>query len=178
MQNIALRGVGKNRGRRYSPEARCRGATLIVALMFLVVMTMLVMAASQTSVLEERMSGYARDRSLAYQTVENLLSYIQYITLPNLNVDQIGTGCVYSQANAPSYRSTAFGNGQTVCLDTASHDSGYAINTPKYYVYYKGNVKYAGADNGFADVWANIGYATGMNPSTYVLIEQTNLVND
>jgi type IV pilus assembly protein PilX len=49
------------------------GAALITGLIFLVILTLLGITAMQTSTLEERMSGNARDRNLAFQAAEAAL---------------------------------------------------------------------------------------------------------
>jgi type IV pilus assembly protein PilX len=47
-----------------------RGAVLVVSLLLLLVMTILALSATQTSLLQERMSGNMRDRELAFQSAE------------------------------------------------------------------------------------------------------------
>ncbi|HID81768.1 MAG TPA: hypothetical protein EYH06_12175 [Chromatiales bacterium] len=47
-----------------------QGAVLVVSLLILLVMTMLGLAAMQTSVLEEKMAGNALDKSMAFQAAE------------------------------------------------------------------------------------------------------------
>lgn len=49
---------------------RQRGAILIVSLLLLLVMTVLALTASQTTRLQERMAGNARDMDLAFQAAE------------------------------------------------------------------------------------------------------------
>lgn len=51
-------------------KTRERGAALIVALIFLVVLTMLGTSASMNNSLQERMAGNARNRDLAFQAAE------------------------------------------------------------------------------------------------------------
>jgi len=47
-----------------------RGATLIVSLLLLVVMTMIGVAAMRSNMMEEKMSGNQRDQNLAFQAAE------------------------------------------------------------------------------------------------------------
>lgn len=62
-----------------------RGMALIVGLIFIVVLTLLGLAAVRTVVLEERMAGTMRDRSLALQAAEMTLRYAeQFISAPTL----------------------------------------------------------------------------------------------
>jgi type IV pilus assembly protein PilX len=49
------------------------GAALIVSLVFLVVLTLTGVASTQVNILEERMAGNMRDRSLAFQAAETAL---------------------------------------------------------------------------------------------------------
>lgn len=52
---------------------RERGASLLVGVIFLIIMTILGLMALRVATLEERMSGNARDRSLAFQAAEAAL---------------------------------------------------------------------------------------------------------
>lgn len=62
------------------------GVALITGLIFMVVLTLLALAAMRTTTLEERMSGNARDRDLAFQSAEAALrageQILQGATLP------------------------------------------------------------------------------------------------
>lgn len=49
------------------------GAVLVTGLIFLVILTLLGITAMQTSTMEERMSGNARDRNIAFQAAEAAL---------------------------------------------------------------------------------------------------------
>lgn len=55
------------------PRHRQTGMALITGLIFMVVLTLLALAAMRTTTLEERMSGNARDRDLAFQAAEAAL---------------------------------------------------------------------------------------------------------
>lgn len=52
---------------------RQTGMALITGLIFMVVLTLLALAAMRTTTLEERMSGNARDRDMAFQSAEAAL---------------------------------------------------------------------------------------------------------
>lgn len=65
-------GTREFRQRPHSVEDQ-RGAALIVGLIFLVILTLLGVTAMQSSTLEERMAGNARDRNLAFQAAEAAL---------------------------------------------------------------------------------------------------------
>lgn len=59
--------------RRVSVRKREQGASLFVGLIFLAILTVLGLMAMRVSTLEERMSGNARDRSVAFQAAEAAL---------------------------------------------------------------------------------------------------------
>jgi len=59
----------------YAPSARQRGATLVVVLVLLLVMTLLALLSMRGTLLQERMSANAYDRSLAFQAAEAALRY-------------------------------------------------------------------------------------------------------
>lgn len=65
---------------------REHGAVLIVALIFLVIMTVLGVTAMRTTTLQERMAGNVRDSNLAFQSAEAALregeQFLQQATLP------------------------------------------------------------------------------------------------
>jgi type IV pilus assembly protein PilX len=72
--------------RENHPFARERGAVLIVSLVFLLVLTVLGVAALRNTTLEERMAGNLRDANLAFQAAEAALregeQFLQQATLP------------------------------------------------------------------------------------------------
>lgn len=79
---IATPNIGANtplsirRGARpaeLNGHTRQKGASLIVGLIFLVILTMLGVTALQIAGVEERMTGNARDRSVAFQAAEAAL---------------------------------------------------------------------------------------------------------
>jgi len=73
-----------------NPRYRQAGVALITGLIFMVVLTLLALAAMRTTTLEERMSGNARDRDLAFQAAEAALrageEVLQGATLPTFAV--------------------------------------------------------------------------------------------
>lgn len=72
-------------------KQRQRGATLIVGLIFLVALTLLGVMAMKSTLLQERMAGGSRDRSLAFQAAEAALRDAKRDIL-SLKAD--GTPCV------------------------------------------------------------------------------------
>jgi len=79
------------RARTHSPRKQ-RGAILIVALIFLVVMTMLILASTRGTVMQERMAANLYDRSLAFQAAEAALREGERFVLEN-SPKPTGTGC-------------------------------------------------------------------------------------
>ena len=69
-----------------------RGAVLIVALIFLVVMTMLILASIRGTVMQERMASNLYDRSLAFQAAEAALREGERFVLESAP-KPTGTGC-------------------------------------------------------------------------------------
>ena len=69
-----------------------RGAVLIVALIFLVVMTMLILASIRGTVMQERMASNLYDRSLAFQAAEAALREGERFVLENAP-KPTATGC-------------------------------------------------------------------------------------
>ena len=68
-----------------------RGATLIVGLIFMVALTLLGVLAMKSTVLQERMAGGLRDRSLAFQSAEAALRDAKFDILA---LRANGTNCV------------------------------------------------------------------------------------
>jgi type IV pilus assembly protein PilX len=54
-------------------RSRQQGVTLIVALIFLAILTLLGITVARTTSLEERMAGNTRDRDIAFQSAESAL---------------------------------------------------------------------------------------------------------
>ena len=61
------------RGQESVSKRRQRGATLIVSLIILLILTLLGVTAMQSSTMEERMAGNINDRNLAFQAAESAL---------------------------------------------------------------------------------------------------------
>lgn len=68
--------------RRPVPARRQRGATLVVVLILLLVMTLLGLASLRGTVLEERMTSSLLDRSLAFQSAETALREAEAVLAP------------------------------------------------------------------------------------------------
>lgn len=83
---------------RFGPPQRQRGATLVVGMILMVLLTLLGLTAMGTSLLEERMAGNARDRIRAFQAAEAALRLCESAIDPNTTIFDStgGAGGMYS----------------------------------------------------------------------------------
>lgn len=117
-----------------------RGAALITGLIFLVILTLIVLAGLGVSNLEERMAGNARDRDLAFQAAEAALQQAEQVlqqpALPNF---ALGTGYTpqINGAGTDSFWQTYNWSGQSITynpgLNGGQSISGVAAQ-PQYVV--------------------------------------------
>lgn len=104
-----------------------QGFVLIVALVLLLVLTLLGLAASQSTSLEERMAGNERNQNLAFQAAEAGLRAGQYCLTHNL------PACTtYSNANTGGNGAYLFNPANTVTLWT---QPGFWTTTGNYLQY-------------------------------------------
>ena len=103
-----------------------RGVALITGLIFMVVLTLLVVAAMRTTILEEKMAGNARDINLAFQSGEAALRAGEQ---------------VLNQASLPAFASTGS------YLTQASRDDTYWLSTHNWTT---NSVPYGSVPNGVA----------------------------
>lgn len=68
----------------HSPHNRQHGASLIVALLFLIILTVLGLVAVRSSTLQERMAGNDRDRATAFEAAEATLRDAERDILQNV----------------------------------------------------------------------------------------------
>lgn len=85
------------------PARSERGVALITGLIFMVILTLLSMAAMRTTLLEEKMAGNSRDIDLAFQSAEAALRAGEQVlngaTLPTF----AATGAYLTASNTRSY---------------------------------------------------------------------------
>jgi type IV pilus assembly protein PilX len=96
-----------------SPLRNQRGITLIVALIFLAILTLLGVTAAQVMGQEERMAGNARNRDMALQAAEAALEAAKTACpagFPAATIETPGSGGVYNYASCMP-NSQAFWNG-------------------------------------------------------------------
>ena len=86
---------------RFSPLTRQRGATLVVGMILMVLLTLLGLTAMGTSLLEERMAANARDRIRAFQAAEAALRLCEAAIDPNTTIFNLtgGVGGMYSNVD-------------------------------------------------------------------------------
>ncbi|HEX6638611.1 MAG TPA: PilX N-terminal domain-containing pilus assembly protein [Steroidobacteraceae bacterium] len=151
----------------FAVRSRQNGVALVVALILLVVATLIGLAASRGTLLQERMSSNSYDRSLAFQRSEAALRAAEAeITADGDIVDLGGVDC--SVIACPAVPTNAFtgtdGNWQDV---DAVYDlnAGTTPGTPQYYVQFVGTGQATSALDTAAN--ANTGnYGSGGSPDT------------
>lgn len=103
---------------------RERGASLIVALIFLVIMAMLGVTVANVTNLEERMAGNTRDRDLALQAAEAALRDAE-VRLEDAGFRGSGFPAVdMDDGNDSTYWETCFTTAAAPCDDTYEPDTG------------------------------------------------------
>jgi len=119
---------------------RQRGVALVVALILLLVVTLIGLAASRGTALQERMSSNSYDRSLAFQRSEAALRAAEAAISDNWRIaDLFGTDC--SVATCPVVPTNAFTGTDATWRDvTADFDVNDAKTpgTPQYTVQFMG----------------------------------------
>jgi Tfp pilus assembly protein PilX len=78
-----------------------RGATLIVSLVILAVITILGVASMRASNLELRMAASARDRAVAFQAAESALARVEREEIPRFSISNVLPGCSETECFNP-----------------------------------------------------------------------------
>jgi type IV pilus assembly protein PilX len=152
-----------------------RGVALVVALILLVVATLIGLAASRGTLLQERMSSNSFDRSLAFQRAESALRAAEEaITADGDIVDLNGVDC--SIAACPSCPANAFNTGATpVWTDVPEKydvNSDLTPGSPQYQVQYIGTGRSESALDTGANADAN-NYGTASLPDNVAFYRVT-----
>jgi type IV pilus assembly protein PilX len=127
------------RAERNSTGRQC-GAVLIVSLVFMLILTIIAAASMQSSTLQERMAGNAKDTKLAFQAAEAGLRVAESV-LSQINVGSFdGGNGLYRLCTDPT-------NTATACVepDWSNHSSAgwqvltaevipYAAQPPEYFI--------------------------------------------
>ncbi len=125
---------------------RQSGAALILALIFLLLMTMLSTSSMRTSTMQERMAGNMRDWNLGFQGAEAALREAEEFLLVTAALPEFDDDAGYYQVNSPD-RPVWVGG-------TASDGNGYltypadvpgTAERPKYYIEKLSSIRPAGA---------------------------------
>lgn len=82
------------------------GASLLVVLILLLIMTLLGLAVLRSTSLEERMSANLRDRSLSFQSAEAALREGEQLAAGTAAPPAAGTGCVSGLCEKPAVNAT------------------------------------------------------------------------
>jgi type IV pilus assembly protein PilX len=128
---------------------RQRGVALVVSLVLLLVATIVGLAASRSTLLQERMSANSFDRSLAFQRAEAGLRAAEGAITTNWVITSLG-GEDCSAAGCASVPSNAFTGTNSTWTDVGStYDVNDAITPgiPQYYIQFMGTGT-ADDDNG------------------------------
>lgn len=88
---------------------RQAGVALLTGLIFMVVLTLLALAAMRTTTLEERMSGNARDRDMAFQSAEAALRAGEQV-LQGASLPAFASGTAYTPRIAAATLTTYWQN--------------------------------------------------------------------
>jgi type IV pilus assembly protein PilX len=119
---------------------RQRGVALVVALILLLVATIVGLAASRGTLLQERMSANSFDRSLAFQRAESALRASEAAITTNWVITALG-GADCSAAACASVPSNAFTGTDTTWTNvTTAYDINDATTPgiPQYYIQFMG----------------------------------------
>jgi len=127
--------------------ARQSGAALIVALIFLLLMTLLSTSSMRTSTMQERMAGNMRDWNLGFQGAEASLRAAEAFLLATNNLPDFNDENGYYQLNSPDRPVwtgdvLSDGNGYITYPDAVAG----VAEQPKYYIERLGSVRPAGAN--------------------------------
>jgi len=119
---------------------RQRGVALVVSLILLLVATIVGLAASRGTLLQERMSANSFDRSLAFQRAESGLRAAEAAITTNWVITALGgedcsaTGC----ASVPSNAFTGTNSTWTDVGSTYDVNDSITPGIPQYYIQYMG----------------------------------------
>jgi type IV pilus assembly protein PilX len=132
--------IRRARTRNYVSASRQRGVALVVALILLLVATMIGLAASRGSVMQERMSANTYDRSIAFQRSEAALRAAEQAITANWRIADLGgvdcTTIACPIVPADSFSGTS-AQWQEV-PDTYDVNADLAPAVPQYYITFMG----------------------------------------
>lgn len=117
---------------------RQRGASLLVVLIILVVITLIGLASIRGTLLRERMSGNMYDRSLAFQSAESALREAEVaVRVAVVSGSSIGVDCSLPSASCPIPPTNTYAGGGAGWIDGTATQA-LAAGQPQYYIQYLG----------------------------------------
>lgn len=157
-----------------------RGVALITGLIFMVVLTLISMAALRTTLLEEKMSGNTRDIDLAFQSAEAALrageSVLNGASLPPFAATGAYLTASSGRSNTTYWTQTfGWGTSDTVALSTVPLGS---YSAPQFVI----EQMPSGVAGGFslkagpitqAGMYRITARGTGGNPNTHIYLQET-----
>jgi type IV pilus assembly protein PilX len=152
---------------------RERGASLIIALVFLVIMAALGVTVANVTSMQEKMAGNTRDRDLALQAAEAALRDAERRLSTDPAFRAAATPWVASNANADGFWETCFTTNVAPCLAANTRTplqalpadgSGAIASPPEYIVERK-------PDDGTTQVYRVTARAVGGTPDAVVILQ-------
>lgn len=119
-------------------RARERGASLLVVLLILIVITLIGLASIRGTLLRERMSGNMYDRSLAFQSAESALREAEVaVRAAVVAGNLIGVNCSVAATACPIPPVSTYTGGGAGWVDGTATQA-QAAGRPQYFVQYLG----------------------------------------
>ncbi|HLT89682.1 MAG TPA: PilX N-terminal domain-containing pilus assembly protein [Woeseiaceae bacterium] len=128
---------------RQLPDGRESGAALIVALIFLLLMTLISTSSMRTSTMQERMAGNLRDWNIGFQSAEATLRAAEDFLLNEVNLPAFNDANGFYQLNSPArpdWTTNVFATGNGVRNVTVEE----GLPTTHYYVEQLSSIRPAG----------------------------------
>lgn len=129
--------------RAHPDMASQRGASLVVALMFLIVLTILGLVTVRSSTVQERMAGNDRDRAVAFEAAEAALRDAEQDILANVTTaSAFATACaaglcIPSTTATPNWNSVSWAGGTSRVYGATSGAGSYPLDVvqpPRYII--------------------------------------------
>lgn len=182
-----VRGKMQNRNSLSTWPQRQSGVSLIIALIFLVVLTLFATAGVRTTLLQERMAGNSIDMNLSFQAAELAVREAELKVGGGLATDSFTSACITglcARSNAPYWADAATwvdGGAEKFARINVNNTAISNLDpplaaVPKYIVELVGKVKAPGETNGEAVAFRVVAHAVGTNDKTETNLMTTYLV--
>lgn len=166
---------------------RQSGVSLIIALIFLVVLTLFATAGVRTTLLQERMAGNSMDMNLSFQAAELAVRQAEIRAGGGLVMTQFNSLCsngLCSFLNAPYWANTstwADGLGEKYARVNVASTALANINPPlaadpKYMIEYLGAINMSGESENSTEAYRVFAHALGTNEKTETNVMTTYVV--